>query len=193
LELQLFAEKTAWTRQIVALGLLLPGLWSCQTDVVTAAGNRDAGAISPACEVRAQLIGALAAEIAWSDAQVTCEGMPRPGGAGARLKFAGAASSAGHPIAIIIAVPDLVRDRTARELASNVTLIEEGGGRFFSTVDLDICMTDIHSAQQLAGSTNRSSLSGTVYCVAPLAEVNGGSSVSIPRLSFTGLIDWSSS
>ena len=90
-------------------------------------------------------------------------------------------------------MPDLVRDQTARELASNVTLIEEGGGRFFSTVDLGICMTDIHSAQRLAGSTNQSRLSGTVYCVAPLAEVNGGSSISIPRLSFTGLIDWSSS
>jgi hypothetical protein len=192
--LQVFPKKTVLTRQFIVFGLLLPGMSSCQADSVTAGSNPAAAAATAAdCEIRARIIGALSADIAWTGTNLTCEGMPRPGGAGARLKFAGASPDGGRPIAIIIAVPDLVRNEAARELASNVTLIEEGGGRFFSTANLDICMTDIHSSQELPGSANRSSVSGAVYCVAPLAQVNGKSSVSIPQLSFTGLIDWSSS
>ena len=36
-------------------------------------------------------------------------------------------------------------------------------------------------------------LGGLLYCVSPLPEVNGDSSVSIPELRFQGLLDWSSS
>jgi hypothetical protein len=191
--LQVFAEKTGLMRQIIVLGMLLTGISSCQSDSETVSGNPDIGATEPRCELRARFFGALSVDIAWTAKQVSCAGMPRPGGAGARLRFAGSTPEQGRPIAIIIAVPDLVKNQAGGELASNVTLIEEGGGRFFSTANLDICMTDIHSTQAVAGNADRSSITGTVYCLSPLAEVNGKSSVSVPQLSFTGLIDWSSS
>jgi len=35
------------------------------------------------------------------------------------------------------------------------------------------------------------SIDGRLYCIAPLAEVNGESSLSISELSFSGLLDWS--
>jgi hypothetical protein len=35
------------------------------------------------------------------------------------------------------------------------------------------------------------SIAGTLYCIAPLAEVNGDASVTVHELHFGGLLDWS--
>ena len=40
---------------------------------------------------------------------------------------------------------------------------------------------------------DRYSIGGTLYCVSPLAEINGDSSVLIPELAFLGLVNWNSS
>ena len=37
------------------------------------------------------------------------------------------------------------------------------------------------------------SIAGTLYCVAPLPEINGETSVSVAELRFSGLLDWSAS
>jgi len=78
-------------------------------------------------------------------------------------------------------------------LSSNVTLIEEGGGRFFSTPDIKNCLADIESVTTLDESGDVYSVVGALYCVTPLPELNGDSSVSIPELHFSGLLDWNAS
>ncbi len=143
--------------------------------------------------LQTELYGAVAAQIDWSASELECAGMPRPNGHGARLRFAGAVGVGELRIAIIIAIPDLQRQKTGNEFSSNVTLIEEGRGRFFSTLDLGNCLTDITMLDELDESGDRYSIGGMLYCVAPLAEVNGESSVSISELHFSGLIDWSAS
>lgn len=100
------------------------------------------------------------------------------------------AGDSNKTIAIIIALPDLDPAQTAAELPSNVTVIEEGNGRFFSTPDLDNCWSDITDQRAIDDSGERFTITGTLYCISPLAEVNGASSVSIPELEFSGLIDW---
>ena len=134
------------------------------------------------------LYGALPGEIAWTAAEMNCEGMPRPGGAGARLRFAGEAAP-GVEIAIIVGMPDLERGRSMSEVPSNVTVIEEGAGRFFSTTDLETCWTDV-ATQAPIGDTGTHRVDGTLYCIRPLAEVNGAASVSIEELEFSGLLAW---
>ena len=115
--------------------------------------------------------------------------MLRPDNKGVRLRFAG--EVAGETLGIIIAVPTLQRATAASELPSNVTATVEGSGRFFSTPDLDACWTDIET--QLADTVNENIfvVTGTLYCVTPLGEVNGEAAVSIPELTFTTLIEWS--
>jgi len=141
--------------------------------------------------LRGQLYGAIPVSLDWGAKDVNCEGMPRPNGRGARLRFAGSATGDKQQLAIIIAIPDLGRGTLGLELASNVTVIEEGGGRFFSTTDLGNCLTDITTLDEL--DVDRYSIGGTLYCVSPLAEINGDSSVLIPELAFLGLVDWNSS
>jgi len=143
--------------------------------------------------LRAEIYGAIAARLYWNKNELECSGMPRPDGQGARLRFAGSADDDARHIAIIIAIPDLARDATGDEFRSNVTIIEEGNGRFFSTPDLGNCLTDISSSVPVGDSGDRYSIGGVLYCVSPLPEVNGKSSTSIPELHFSGLIDWGAS
>ena len=143
--------------------------------------------------LQAELYGAIAGRISWDRFAVECSGMPRPEGRGARLRFAGPLDADDRRVALIIAIPDLERGLTGDELESNVTLIEEGSGRFFSTSTLGNCLTNVTDVAATDDSGDRYSISGTLFCVAPLAEVNGNSSVSIAELHFSGLLDWGAS
>ena len=138
-----------------------------------------------------ELYGAIAAPIDWQANDLDCQGMPRPNGEGARLRFAGTAGE--QRLAFIIAMPELERGVASDELSSNVTLIEEGSGRFYSTATLGLCWTDITSLEVLDENHDRYAIGGTLYCVTPLTEVNGDSSVSLSELDFLGLLDWSAS
>lgn len=139
-----------------------------------------------------ELYGAVQAQVRWDRNELECSGMPRPEGAGVRLRFAGLAGP-DHPVAFIIAIPGFARDTADREFSSNVTFIEEGAGRFFSTPDLDNCLASIDSLTALDEAGEEFAIAGALWCVAPLPEVNGSSSVSIPELQFTGLLDWGAS
>ncbi len=152
-------------------------------------GAQDCG---EAGRLEVDLFGALEGEVRWTAADLRCEGMPRPDGAGARLRFAGPFGADGQPIAFIVAVPSLAQGETGTELPSNVTLIAEGQGRFFSTPDLDGCWTDIASQTPLAAE-GQYSIDGQIYCISPIPDVNGSGSVSIDEFSFSGLVDWTAS
>ncbi len=134
--------------------------------------------------------GTLSATIDWRDDSIDCEGMQRPEGAGARLRFAGYVGDSGQRIALIIAIPALLRGEPGNELPANVTLIEEGRGRFFSTSDLDTCWADIREQQPLPVADHTYSVSGSIFCIGPLAAVNESGSVSVERLDFAGRIGW---
>ena len=142
--------------------------------------------------LRVDLFGTMAGPVRWSADVLRCEGMPRPDGAGARLRFAGPFGADEQPIAFIVAVPALERGAAGAELASNVTLFAEGQGRFFSTPDLEDCWTDVSSQTPLEAD-GTFSIEGQVYCIAPLPEVNGNGSVSIDEFAFSGVVDWNAS
>ena len=136
--------------------------------------------------LKTDFYGEFTGTVEWAASDLECEGMPRPEGAGARLRFAGEAGD--MSLAIIIAMPGFERGKEARELGSNVTVIEEGGGRFFSTSGIGSCWADILEQQQAGDDVFF--VAGRLYCIAPLAEVNGDSSVTLRELEFGGYVDW---
>jgi len=187
-----FSRIVARTVAIATVAALPGGCQQAEYAAPTAARPQP---VSYACGengfLTTSLHGAITTRLDWQAADLECEGMPRPDGEGARLRFAGTHGE--RQIAIIIAMPSLQRGSTGKEIASNVTLIEEGNGRFFSTPDLNNCWTDVTSIEAFGESSTRFSIGGTLYCVQPLAEVNGRSSVSLTELQFQGLLDWSAS
>ena len=164
---------------------------------IAACGDRAASpppaahACAPDARLSTTLHGAIAADIDWGPAVLACEGMPRPDAEGARLRLSAPLSDAENAktVAFILGIPALRRGETGTELPTNVTLIEEGSGRFYGTRDTSGCWTDVTRQAQIDGP--RYAIRGTVYCVSPLAELNGGSSISFTELQFTGQLDWS--
>lgn len=69
-----------------------------------------------------------------------------------------------------------------------MTLIEENSGRFFSTTEAPVCWSDIHEQTLIEG--DEYVVRGLVYCVSPLAELNGSGGVSFTDLEYTGRVDW---
>jgi hypothetical protein len=198
--LQKFRRKCAYCGRIfVKIGLILaltaifpgcnPASESIQAEIQELVSTNECGDEG---YLSAELYGAIETTVNWAATDLRCEGMRRPSNRGARLRFSGHASD-GTNIAFIISLPDLQLGETGEEFRSNVTLIEEGGGRFFSTADLEICWTDINGVESIDDTSTRFAISGAVYCVAPLREVNGDSDVSIRDFRFRGLLDWNAS
>jgi len=136
-----------------------------------------------------QLYGSIARQIDWSAKDLVCENMLRPDGKGVRLRFTG--SAADSQIAIILALPELQRGGTGPESPTVVTLTVEGSGRFFSTPTLKSCWSDIASQDPLESGVDLYEISGTLFCVTPLGEINGDAAISIPELKFRAIVDWS--
>ena len=138
--------------------------------------------------VRSSLYGSIETEIVWAADDMVCDSMQRPNGKGVRLRFVGDVT--GERLAIIIALPNLKPGDVAVEIPSNVTASVEGSGRFFSTPNLDSCWTEVFSQTKLANGDNTYAIEGTLFCVAPLGEVNGNASVSIPEFNFSSILNW---
>ncbi|MGI9232344.1 MAG: hypothetical protein ACR2RD_01820 [Woeseiaceae bacterium] len=137
------------------------------------------------------LYGSIERKVHWAAEELHCESMLRPDGKGVRLRFTGEA--AGSQLAIILALPELERGATGAESPTVVTLTVEGSGRFFSTATPEFCWSDIEVQAPLGDSAERYDIIGTLYCVAPLGEINGEAAISIPEMAFRGIVDWSAS
>ena len=140
--------------------------------------------------VRGGLYGAIRAELDWRADAMSCEGMARPRGEGARLRFAGAVGDEAVPIAIIISMPSLERGEPMQAVPSNVTVIEEGRGRFFSAAGLETCWTDVGAQTEIDESNVQ--VEGVLYCISPLPEIGGESSVTLDEIEFVGRLGWES-
>lgn len=200
---QIIQKKCALPRPFAPQGALFLAVLALLVACEPAADPESIAAVAPGEEpvllcgnegrLQTELYGAIAIEVDWNKNDLECAGMPRPEGRGARLRFAGKSADGDLQLAIIIAIPELERDAHNGEFSANVTLIEEGNGRFFSTPDLNNCLVDITAMSGLNDSGDRYSIAGELFCVTPLPEINGDSSVSIPNMLFSGLLDWSAS
>lgn len=143
--------------------------------------------------LRTTLIGGINTDIDWTAADMRCDSMQRPDGEGIRLRYSGDVGD--ENLALIIAMPALRPGRSGQEVPSNITISVEGSGRFFSSPDLETCWTEIAKQELIddgdSGDNGSYAIAGTLYCIAPLGELNGDAAVTIPELFFASIIDWS--
>lgn len=147
----------------------------------------------PNGELVTELAGEISGTLEWRSANLACEGMRRPNSEGARLRFSGPHIIDGEQktLTFILGLPSLNVGTTGTELPTNVTLVEEGSGRFFATSDTSSCWTDVTHYELINSDLeDRYRITGELYCIAPLAEINGNSSVTFTELQFTGRVDW---
>ncbi len=191
--LQKYSQKPVFARilPVIALMAVAP-IAACEPATVAEAEAEPAVVIQPPCDARGalktSLYGGIETTLSWSGSDMSCESMPRPNGAGLRLRLAGQVS--GQTLAFIIALPQLQPGQAGVESPSNVTATVEGSGRFFSTPDLDTCWTDVLAQSSVQGTSSDYLLQGELFCIAPLGELNGDAAVSIARMSFTAPVSW---
>jgi len=176
----------------------------------TACGNdkaRDDAAATTGClpaeggHLRAQLRGAVTADLEWSSADMQCAGSPRPDGHGVRLTFAGrlpassAASGHGaqpaHQLRFIFGIDERdIAAGTAQAMPTNLTVILEGEKQLFATRGDQHCAVESLERSPLPSADNRRSLvRARGYCLGPATNVAGDARLLVPTFEFTGVAD----
>lgn len=148
----------------------------------------------------ASIRGDLQADIAWSDAQMECDGGLRPDGQGLRVTVAGplaaqeaagvrggAAAQGTRRLRFIIGVD--LRDAAsgpAQVLPTNLTLIVEDENQLFATLGDDKCAVEDLRRERLASGLEK--VSGRGYCLGQAADLSGERHVLVDTFSFTSLV-----
>ena len=166
-----------------AVSLLAPALPSAAP-----ADSHDCSADS---RLETRFYGALDQQLEWSEEALQCESMGRPGGEGIRMRFSGPAGESGDRLTVIIALPDLQAGESKKELTANLTVIEDSAGRFYGSKGANSCWADIEQELLRKATPSTYSVSGRVYCINPLAQVNGEGSVRFEEIQFRTAADWS--
>ena len=186
---------------LVALAAM-PGL----LNVACSAAERPAAAASAAPArshclpdasgfLRAQLRGALNVDLDWHDADIRCEGGPRPDGAGLRVSIAGpmpagAGDNAGRVLRIVFGIQTGASATEGSALATNLTAIVEGDGTLYATRGDDKCTVDrLHrrSASD-GGGPHDFRVDARGFCLGPASSIDGQTRLLVTTFDFAGLV-----
>src|SRR6266480_3039967 len=153
--------------------------------------------------LRARIRGAMNLDIDWHDAEIECDGGPRPDGSGlrvssARPRAAGRRSSPasrcrpgadGRRLRLVFGVGSVHEGRTGRALPTNLTVIFEGEERVFATRGEDHCTVDELRQERLGalGGPLRSwRIVARGFCTSPASTLNSDARILVSRFDFAG-------
>jgi hypothetical protein len=144
--------------------------------------------------LRARIRGALNLDLDWENAQLECDGEPRPDGHGIRVSFAGPQQPDGRRIRIVFGVATRAEGAGGRELPTNVTLIFEGGKRLFTTRGDDRCTVDRLRQEKLSDSGVRAyRVVARGFCTLPAMTLDRAERIVITRFDFVGRVSFEAS
>lgn len=135
--------------------------------------------------LRGQIFGALAMELDWSGAELSCEGMSRPDGKGIRLHIAWDQGN-DERLVLVVGIDGVTTPVAGLEKPANITFIDERSGHFYSSGGTGRCWTDISELASLPAQDNRRQLKGRLYCTAALPALNDHSSLTLGDLHYYG-------
>ena len=175
----------------VSLVALAPGLTTRADTTAAAATSAAAHGCLPSGNgyLRARIRGALNLDIDWGNAEIECEGGPRPDGSGVRVSFAGPPHGDGRRLRLVFGVGAVQEGRTGHDLPTNLTMIFEGEERLFATRGADHCTVDELRQERVGalGGPRRSwRIIARGFCIAPASTLNGDARVLVSRFDFAG-------
>jgi hypothetical protein len=175
----------------LALVALSPGLSGADTPAANPAAAPAAHGCLPSGNgyLRARIRGALNLDIDWGNAEIECEGGPRPDGSGVRVSFAGPPHGDGRRLRLVFGVGAVSEGRTGHDLPTNLTMIFEGEERLFATRGADHCTVDELRQERIGalGGPRRSwRIIARGFCIAPASTLNGDARILVSRFDFAG-------
>jgi hypothetical protein len=143
--------------------------------------------------LRARLRGALDLDLDWKDAQMQCEGGPRPSGNGVRVSIGGPLRGEGRRIRMVFGIGGITEGRGGETLRTNVTILFEGEERVFATLGDDKCTVDSLTQQRvetlgLDRAVYRVEARG--FCLGPATSLSRGERVFLTSFDFAGRVEF---
>ena len=139
--------------------------------------------------LRARIRGALSLDINWHNAEIECDGGPRPDGNGVRVSFAGPPHPDGRRLRMVFGVGAVREGRTGRDLPTNLTVIFEGEQRLFATRGDDHCTVDeLHQERvgALGGPRRSWRIVARGFCISPVSTLDSAARILVSRFDFAG-------
>ena len=139
--------------------------------------------------LRARIRGALNLDIDWSNAELECDGGPRPDGSGVRVSFAGPPHGDGRRTRLVFGVGAVHEGVTGRDLPTNLTVIFEGEERLFATRGADHCTVDELRQERvgaLGGPKRTWRIIARGYCIARASTLASDARILVSRFDFAG-------
>ena len=134
-----------------------------------------------------RLHGALDRQVDWRGSDMDCGGMLRPNDDGIRLVFA--APRTGERLLIVLGIAGRLDELDSGERATNITIVDESGKRFYSTGGRHMCWSVIETVQPIAGPDARiMQVDGEVYCSASLPSLSDNGSVALRDMRYSGRV-----
>ena len=168
-----------------------PGAHPASPAALVATGTAAAHGCLPTGDgyLRARIRGALNLDIDWRNAEIECDGGPRPDGSGVRVSFAGPAHSDGRRLRLVFGVGSVHEGVGGHDLPTNLTVIFEGEQRLFATRGEDHCTVDDLRQERvgaLGGPKRAWRVIGRGFCISPASTLSSDARILVDRFDFAG-------
>ena len=147
--------------------------------------------------LRARVRGALTLDLDWKNADMQCEGGPRPpgksGSNGVRVSIAGPDRGEGRRIRIVFGVGGVGEGRGGEMLRTNVTLLFEGEKRIFATRGDDKCTVDKLEQSRVGSLGDERAVYRVVgrgFCLGPATGMSRGDRIFVTSFDFAGRVEF---
>lgn len=168
---------------------------ACSGKLDQPAGETEPASSTAACipsgggYLRAQLRGAVIADVDWTNSDMQCDGGPRPDGQRLRVTFAGRLPGTSHQLRLIFGIDERdVADGAALAMPTNLTIVMEGEQQLYATRGSEHCAVEALDRTALEGSSgSMSRVHARGYCVGPATNAAGDARVLVPTFEFTGI------
>jgi hypothetical protein len=143
--------------------------------------------------LRAQLRGAVNADLRWQASELQCDGGARPDGNGLRISLSGPLDSAGHRLRMVFGVAARPGENGQAERPTNITLLMEDGNKLYATLGDGKCTMDTLTQSPLPGTDQPGTnyrIAARGFCVDPAATLDGRERVYIDRFDFATRIQF---
>jgi hypothetical protein len=144
--------------------------------------------------LRARVRGALDLDLNWLNADMQCEGGPRPSGNGVRVSIGGPGGGDGHRIRLVFGVAGVAEGRSGQTLPTNVTILFEGEKRIFATQGDSKCTVDSltqERVESLAADRAVYRVTARGFCLGPATSLSREERVVITSFDFAGRVEFS--
>ena len=144
--------------------------------------------------LRARLRGAVSLDLDWKDAQMQCEGGPRPSGNGVRVSIGGPLRAEGRRIRMVFGIGGVGEGRSGEALRTNVTILFEGEKRVFATQGDDKCTVDSLTQQRVETLGPGLAVYRVVargFCLGPSTSLTRDERLFLTSFDFAGRVEFS--